>query len=201
MNLSDRDRRALTYLGVSLLLSALWYLFNNTGSSSTSVKIVAPIQTVDAAEKKLTNLRNMAATIPGKEAALAKVTAELAAREKGLIKGDTAPQAQAQLLQVLREVARNQQPPLEIKQVELGQAQAYGDSYGQVSVSVTVDCRIDQLVNYLAFLSTQPEIVATDQIRFANSNPKLKTNQVRLTITGLVNRKLVPVTKKGLASF
>lgn len=158
------------------------------------------MDTVDHAEKLLTNLRKQAATVPGREAVLKQVSSELADREKNLIKGDTAPQAQAQLLQVLREVARNQAPPLEIKQVELGQAKAFGDAYGQVSVSVNIDCRIDQLVNYLTYLSTQPEIITTDEVRFTGSNPKLKTNQVRLTISGLVARKLVPV-KKGLASF
>jgi hypothetical protein len=37
--------------------------------------------------------------------------------------------------------------------------------------------------------------VATEDIRFVGSNPKLKTNQVRLTISGLVQKKLVPARK------
>ena len=68
---------------------------------------------VDHAEKLLTNLRNQAATVPGKEAVLKQVSTELVQREKGLIKGDTAAQAQAQLVQILRQVAKNQTPPLE----------------------------------------------------------------------------------------
>ena len=199
MNISDRERRMLTMAGVSIILSGIFWIATS-GSNSGAPKVVSQVDSVDHAEKMLINLRRQAATIPGKEAVLKQVSTELADREKGLIKGDTAPQAQAQLVQILREVARNQAPPLEIKQVELGQAQAFGDSYGEVSVSVTVDGRIDQLVNYLAYLSAQPEIIATDQIRFNNANPKLKTNQVRLTISGLVSRKLVPA-KKGVASF
>lgn len=200
MNLSDRERRSLTFLAVSVILSAIFWLATSGSSSGTASKVVAPVDSVDRAEKQLTNLRKLAATVPARQALLKQVATELTGREKGLIKGDTAPQAQAQLLQVLREVARNQAQPLEIKQVELAPVQAFGDAYGQVSLSVTVECRIDQLVNYLAFLSTQPELITTDQIRFSNSNPKSKTNQVRLTISGLVPRKLVPV-KKGLASF
>ena len=42
-------------------------------------------------------LRRQAATLPGKEAVLKQVSLELAEREKGLIPGDTAEQAQAQL--------------------------------------------------------------------------------------------------------
>ncbi len=199
MSISDRERRMLSMAGVSIILSGIFWLATS-GSNSAAPKVVSQVDSVDHAEKMLTNLRRQAATIPGKEVVLKQVSTELADREKGLIKGDTAPQAQAQLVQILREVARNQSPPLEIKQVELGPAQAFGDSYGEVSVSVTVDGRIDQLVNYLAYLSAQPEIIATDQIRFNNANPKLKTNQVRLTISGLVARKLVPV-RKGVASF
>jgi hypothetical protein len=196
MNLSDRDRRALTYLGLSVLLSVIYYFATSgSSSSSSSATVVAPVDSVEHAEKSLTNLRKQAATVPGKEAVLKKVSTELADREKGLIKGDTAAQAQAQLVQVVREVAKNQTPPLDIKQVELGPPRAFGDAYGEVSLSVTVECRIDQLVNYLTYLSTQPEIVSTEDIRFVGSNPKLKTNQVRLTISGLVPKKLVPARK------
>ncbi len=200
MNLSDRDRRALSFLGVSVLLSVIWYFVSSSSGSSTSSTVIAPVDSVEHAEKTLTRLRKQAATVPGKEAALKKVSDELAGREKGLIKGDTAAQAQAQLVQIVREVAKNQSPPLEIKQVELGPPRPFGDAYGEVTLSVTIECRIDQLVNYLTYLSTQPEIIATDDIRFVGSNQKLKTNQVRLTIAGLVPRKLVPV-RKGVASF
>ena len=200
MNLSDRDRRALSFLGVSVLLSVIWYFVSSSSGSSTSSTVIAPVDSVEHAEKTLTRLRKQAATVPGKEAVLKKVSDELAGREKGLIKGDTAAQAQAQLVQIVREVAKNQSPPLEIKQVELGPPRPFGDAYGEVTLSVTIECRIDQLVNYLTYLSTQPEIIATDDIRFVGSNQKLKTNQVRLTIAGLVPRKLVPV-RKGVASF
>jgi hypothetical protein len=201
VNLSERDRRALSFLGVSVLLSIIWYFVSSSsGSSSTSAAVVAPVDSVEHAEKSLTRLRKIAATVPGKQAVLKKVSDELAVREKGLIKGDTAAQAQAQLVQIVREVAKNQTPPLDIRQVELGAPRPFGDAYGEVSLSVTVECRIDQLVNYLTFLSTQPEIIATDDIRFVGSNPKLKTNQVRMTIAGIVPRKLVPV-RRGVTAF
>ena len=200
MTVSPRERRMLAFAGVSVLLSAI-YWFATSGSPSTSTaKVVTPIDSVDRAEKALTNLRYQAATVPGKEAVLKQVSSELREREKGLIKGDTAAQAQAQLVQILREVAKNQSPTFDVRGVELGPLKPFGDVYGEVSVSVTLDCRIDQLVNYMAFLSAQPEIFSTDEIRITASNPKLKTMPVRLTVTGLVPRKLLPV-KKGLASF
>ncbi len=117
-----------------------------------------------------------------------------------MIPGDTAEQAQAQLLQIVKRVAQQQMPPLEVGQVELGRPRPFGSAYGQVSVSITVTCRIEELVNFLAGLSAQPELTATEEIRFGTSHPKQKTMPVRLTISGLVARRLVPV-RKGLAEF
>jgi hypothetical protein len=79
--------------------------------------------------------------------------------------------------------------------VELGRPRTFGSAYGQVSVSITTTCRIEDLVDYLAALSAQPELVATEEIRFGNSHPKQKTMPIRLTITGLVARRLVPQRK------
>jgi hypothetical protein len=187
-------------LGAALGLFAIYWLATSASSSSSAPKTALAVESVDHAEKTLTRLRAQAATVPGREAVLKKVSNELVEREKGLIKGDTAAQAQAQLLQILREVARNQTPPLVIRNVELGNARAYGDAYGEVTVAINLDCRIDQLVNFLAYLSSQPELISTDDIRFGASNAKTKNSPIRVTISALVPRKLVPV-KKAVAQF
>ncbi|HWY48976.1 MAG TPA: type II secretion system protein GspM [Bryobacteraceae bacterium] len=196
MTVQQRDKRALVVLGSVLALAFIYWM---AGSSSSSVKVSAPVESVDRVEKGLANLRIRAAALPAKEVVLKQASAELAEREKGLISGDTADQAQAQLLQVLRRVAKAQAPPLEIRQVELGQPRTYGDAYGQVTVSVTVDCRIDELINLLATLSAQPETIATDEIRFGMAHPKQKTMPVRLTVSGIVAQRLAP--KKGTTQF
>ena len=202
MTVSDRDRRALIILGCALVVGGLLYWHSNSTPSSSggSVKISAPVENVDRTETRLAMLRRQAATLPGKEAVLKQVSLELAAREKGLIQGDTAEQAQAQLLQIVKRVAQQQVPPLDLGQVELGRPRPFGTAYGQVSVSITVTCRIEDLVNYLAALSAQPELTATEEIRFGTSHPKQKTMPVRLTISGLVAKRLVPV-RKGLSDF
>jgi hypothetical protein len=158
------------------------------------------VDSIDRGQQRLALLRRQAATLPGKEAVLKQVSLELARREKGLIPGDTAEQAQAQLLQVVKRVAQQQTPPLDLGQVELGRPRPFGTAYGQVSVSITVTCRIEDLVNFLAALSAQPELTATEEIRLGTSHPKQKTIPVRLTISGLVARRLVPV-RKGLSEF
>jgi hypothetical protein len=198
MTLGDRDRRALVILGAALLVGGLIYWLSSSppSSSGESAKI-APVDSIDRAQKRLAMLRKQAATLLGKQAVLQQASAELSEREKGLIPGDTADQAQAQLLQVVKRVAKQQTPPLEMGQVELGRPRSYSSAYGLVSVSITLTCRIDELVNFLAALGAQPELTATDEIRFGASHPKQKTMPVRLTVSGLVARRLIP-QQKGL---
>jgi Type II secretion system (T2SS), protein M subtype b len=196
VTVGQRDKRALAVLGAVLALAFIYWL---AGSSSSSAKVSVPVESVDRVEKGLANLRARAAALPAKEVVLKQADAELVEREKGLISGDTADQAQAQLLQVLRRVAKAQTPPLEIRQVELGQPRSYGNSYGLVTVSVTVDCRIEELINLLSTLSAQPETIATDEIRFGTANPKQKNMPVRLTVSGIVAQRLAP--KKGTSPF
>jgi len=200
MTLQSRDRRALALLGVSALLAlAYWYWPTNSGA----VTIVAPAgDAVALAEKRLAKLRETAATVPAKEAIFTKVSADLAAREKGLIAANTAAQAQAQLIQIVRRVASSETPPVEIRATELGGVRALSDDYGEAVVSVQIDCRIDQLVNILASLPSQPELVTTNDLRVVSSNAKEKTVGVRLTLSGVVPRRLVPEkSKNGGARF
>jgi hypothetical protein len=203
VTLSDRDRRALVILGGALVVGGLLFWYSNSSPSSSNgggAKISAPVDSVDRTEKRLAMLRKQAATLPGKQAVLRQVSLELAEREKGLIPGDTAEQAQAQLLQIVKRVAQQQTPPLDLGQVELGRPRPFGAAYGQVSVSITLTCRIEDLVNFLSAMSAQPELTATEEIRFGASHPKLKTMPIRLTVSGLVARRLIPV-RKGQAEF
>lgn len=205
MTLSERDRRALIGLAAALLLGGIYYFASSSPSTPASPAatagagnaFAAPPDNIDRAQRRIAALRKQAATVPGKEAILKQVSAELSDREKSLLPGDTADQAQAQLVQVIKRVAKQQTPPLEMGQVELTRPRTYGSSYGQVSVSVSLNCRIDELVNYLAALGAQPELVSTEEIRFGASHPKQKNMPVRLTVTGLVARRLIP-QQKGL---
>jgi hypothetical protein len=200
MTLQSRDRRALALLGVSALLVLAYRYWP---ASAGPVAIVAPAgDPVTIAEKRLAKLRETAATVPAKEAIFKRVSADLAGREKGLIAADTAAQAQAQLIQIIRRLGSIETPPVEIRATELGGVRALGDAYGEAVVSVQIDCRIDQLVNILAALPSQPELVTTNDLRVVSSNAKEKTVGVRLTLAGVVPRRLVPEKpKNGGARF
>ncbi len=49
-------------------------------------------------------------------------------------------------------------------------------------------------------LGAQPELASTEEIRFGASHPKQKTMPIRLTVTGLVARRLIP-QQKGLRTL
>lgn len=196
MTLSDRDKRALLLLGVVVVAVVLWLSFSGSGSS----KVVAPAESTELAEQRLAHLREMAATVPAKQAVLKQVQAELAVREKSLLQADTVAQAQAQLMQIVRKIGKAQTPPLDVRGLEVGQVHPLGDAYGEVNVSVSFDSRIEQLVDLLADLTAQPEIVASNELRVTMGNAKEKILNVRLTVSGVVPKRLVP-QQKGPEAF
>jgi type II secretion system (T2SS) protein M len=160
---------------------------------------VAPSESIPVAELRLDRLRKLAATVPGKEAVLQQATAELNAREAGVLKADTAAQIQAQLLDTIRQAATAN--GIDARGAEELRVQPLAKDYGEVSVVETFTCGIEQLVNLLADLANRPQIMATNEITITGGNDKKKNVQVRLSLSGVVSKNLVPQTKKGLASF
>jgi hypothetical protein len=193
MTMTDRDRKALQLLGGALVVVAVIYFWPEGGAASGPIAADSP----QLVEQRLDRVRRMMLQVPDKEAMLKSAQADLAAREKGMLQADTAPQAQAQLFQILRRVGRSLPQPIEIRASEIGQARSFGDDYGEVSVSIVFECGIEQLVNYLADLGAQPELLATSELRIGFAREKDKVLPVRLTVSGLVPRKLIP-EKKGV---
>jgi type II secretory pathway component PulM len=193
VSLQTRDKRALVGLGAAVVLLLLYLAFSG-GSAAPAV--VAATGSIPTAEKRLTRVRQLAAGVAGREQVLKQVSAELAAREKGVIQAATAAQAQAQLLDIVRRVAKAQTPPLDFGTVDLGkQISELGDNYGEVQISMPFTCHIEELINFLADLSKQPETLATEDLRIALQDPKQKTLLVRLTVAGVVPKRLVPQKK------
>ena len=107
--------------------------------------------------------------------------------------------AQEKLLEIVRRLAKAPASALDIRSQELGQPKPYMD-FGQVSVTVSTTCRIDQLVNFLSDLTAQPESLGTEELHINGINPDTKMMQVRIVIGGLVPARLLP-KKKGPADL
>jgi len=191
MTLQPRDRRALALLGAASVISVIVFVW----PSGSTPKVVSSVDSVNSEEKRLARLRDIAALAPQKEQVLKSVSAELAKREAGLIQADTAPQARAHLLEVLRRLCADE--AIEVRSTELGAIGLLGDAYGSVSVAVQVECRIEQLVNLLAAIAAEPELIATSDLRItAPTESKDKLIGAHIGVTGAVPRKLIP-DKKG----
>jgi hypothetical protein len=67
-------------------------------------------------------------------------------------------------------------------------------------VSVSVEGRIEDLLNLLAEIGAQPELVALHELRVSAGDQRKKTVNARVTVSGIVPRNLVP-EKKGLGRF
>jgi type II secretion system (T2SS) protein M len=194
MTLQPRDRRALALL---VAAGSIWIVADRLWTPGSAPAVVAPAgNAVTLAETRLTRLRQAAATVASKEDILKQVSADLDAREKAMIIAETAAQAQAQLLQIVRGLGAAENPPVEIRSTELNPIRALGEAYGEASVSVQIECRMDQLVNLLAAVQARTELVATHDLRVLSANAKDKTVRVRLSVSGVVPRSLAPAKPK-----
>jgi hypothetical protein len=192
----QRNKRALIALGVVVAVGLTSLLLTRDWGPKTAS---SPRQTIPVAERSLEKLRRAAGSLPAKEQNWKLVSTRLAAGEKLLIAGADKDLAQEKLLENVRNLAKRQQPPLAIRSQELLPPKRRGD-YGEVSIAFHLECRIEQLVNFVSDLSSEPEALATEQIQIHGSTADTKIMQVRLVIAGLVPARLIP-QKKEVAEF
>jgi hypothetical protein len=191
------NRRLLYVLAGMTVLVALRYAFFNRSDAPAAAAAV--VDSVPAAEKRLALARREAATLTGDEENYNKAAAELADREKTLLKADTVQQAQVALLDLVQNTGRANQVEIHGGSQE-SRDQALTADYGEVSVAVNFSCGMEQLVNLLTALGNQPELLATNEIQISGGNDKRKNVQVRLVVSAPVPRRLI-LDKKGTASF
>ena len=191
------NRRLLYALVFMAALVAVRYgLLLFSGSDAPAA--VASVDSIPMAEKRLEIARREAATLPGETESHKKATAELADREKTMLKAETEQQAQVALLELLQNTSRANQ--VEVRGSQETHSKALTADYGEVSVAVTFSCGMEQLVNLLTALGNQPELIATSEVQITGGNDKRKNVQVRLVVSAPVPRKLIP-EKKGAAAF
>src|ERR1017187_6955039 len=129
MNHLSRSRKITLFGALGVMLASVLVRYGAIGGDQGSV--VASHDSIPVARQRLEILRRKAATVPAKEAILKKVTAELQAREKGVVQAGTAEQARAHLMDVLHasEVANGFDSQ---GAQQLPEPKALGHDYGQV---------------------------------------------------------------------
>ena len=193
MNLSPGVRKLLLIMVPSLLLITAYTYFEDSPTTTAA----ADSGNIALARQRTARLRQIAALVPAREAVLKQATSDLADREHGILQADTAPQAQAALLEIARRVGKGED--IDVRGGDFGAPKAFG-AYGLVFTTVTFECHIEQLVNFLADLTHQPEMIVPSEERITSGSAKEKLMNVRMVLAGIVPRKLVP-EKKGPGAF
>jgi hypothetical protein len=195
LTLAAREKKALIVWGAAVVIALIVYL------TLPEVGVIpaqtARINNVQIAQQRATRLRQLAALAPAREATMRQVANDLADRERGLVPGDTAAEAQAAVLEVARNVGKGNQ--IDVRSGDFPAAKPFGD-YGMVYASVTFECHIEQLVNFLSDLAKQNELVVPTEERINAGAQKQKLINVRLVLAGVVAKKLIP-EKKGLGAL
>jgi hypothetical protein len=195
MTISPRERNALLLLVPAI---AVWLILKYAVFGDAAPVRAAEPDNIALVEQRAARLRQIAAMIPAREAIMKQTASDLAERERGLLPADTAAQAQAALVEIARRVGKGEQ--IEVRGAEFGAPKVFGD-YGLVFASVTFECHVEQLVNFLSDLTHQAELVVPSEERITSSgNPKEKLMTVRMVLAGVVARKLIPA-KKGPGAF
>jgi hypothetical protein len=197
MSSLSRSRKLTLFGTLGVMAASVLVRYGALGGEQNAV--VVAHDTIPVAQQRLEILRRKAALVPGKEAVLKQVQAELQQREKGIVQAATAEEARAHLMDLLSRTATANGLTLG-GAVQLPEPKPLGTDYGQVSVGQNFTGGIDQLVNFLSAIANEPEILATDTITVAPVRDKNKNIQVRLTFSGVIPRKLVP-EKKGIGSL
>jgi hypothetical protein len=192
IKLSPEVRRLLLFLVPTLLLIAAYTVFDDSAAAPA-----ADSGNIEMARQRTARLRQIAALVPAREAVSRQTASDLADRERGILQADTAPQAQAALLEIARRVGKSEE--IDVRGGDFGAPKAFGE-YGLVFTTVTFECHIEQLVNFLADLTHQAELIVPSEERIASGSPKEKLMNVRITLAGIVPKKLVP-DKKGAGAF
>ena len=196
MTITPRDKKALTGLAV---VGLILLIVNYTVPKDPALVAASSgsADSVELAQQRAAGLRQIGALVPAREAVMKQVSSDLADREKSLISGDTAAQAQAAVQEVAVRVGKGNQ--IDIRGGDFPAPKTF-DDYGMVYTTVTFECHIEQLVNFLADLSHQPELVIPSEERITAGQQKQKLVNVRMILAGVVPKKLIP-EKKGLGAF
>jgi hypothetical protein len=157
--------------------------------------VVAATDSIPLAEARLKKLREIAASVPAREALFKASQAELATREKGILKAETGAQAHALLQEKLHRIGEVN--GIDIRGMEDPRVRPLGADYGEAIVFVRFTCRIEQLVNFLAQLANEPELLATSQIQITGGTDPNKVLQVRLGLSGVVSKKIAQEKRGG----
>ena len=194
MQVSDRDRRALLFLGIAFVLFVLL---------QTDLVFPPPDATASASESVEAEENNllMAQTEVRQEPLLSSENQSVREVEESLearlLKSETAALAQAEMRERLGEILEG--AGISMRASRFATVEAEGEDFAQVPLVVDFECDITRFVNLLADIANAPELLSTREIKISAGNQKTKSVRVELTVSGYLPISRTPelVKKSG----
>lgn len=179
MPVSDRDRRALLFLGIAfvlfLLLQTDWIL-PPPGAA------VSSLGSVEAEQNKLLLAQTQVRQEPLLSAEYRSLKSLEESLEDRLLESETAALAQAEMRERVGELLED--AGISMRASRFTNVEAEGEDFAQVPLIVDFTCDVTRFVNLLADIANAQEILSTREIKVSLANPKTKAVRVELTISG-----------------
>ena len=179
MPVSDRDRRALLFLGIAfvlfLLLQTDWIL-PPPGAA------VSSLGSVEAEQNKLLLAQTQVRQEPLLSAEYRSSKSLEESLEDRLLESETAALAQAEMRERVGELLEG--AGISMRASRFANVEAEGEDFAQVPLIVDFTCDVTRFVNLLADIANAQEILSTREIKVSLANPKTKAVRVELTISG-----------------
>lgn len=124
-----------------------------------------PGGSIEEKELALRRSQHLVANAGTELASLGAVQERVTTLEAGLLESPSSSLANAEWQRLVRELADSKS--LELGSTEFLRVQQVSPNYGLVVGRVTLRCRLDQLVDFLAALATAPRIFSVTRLRLA----------------------------------
>jgi len=194
MPVNDKDRRALFFLGIALVIFLLLQtdlIFPSPDATATTSG------SVDAEEQDLLLAQKHVEQEPLLGAQYGALHAIEESLEGRLLKSETAALAQAEMRERVGELLEG--AGITMRASRFATVQAEGEDFAQVPLIVDFNCDITRFVNLMADIANAPELFSTRAVKVSSANRNTKAVRVELTVSGYLPIARTPelIKKKG----
>ena len=179
MPVSDRDRRALLFLGIGfvlfLLLQTDWIL----PSPDTTATMPG---SVEAEQNKLLLAQTQVRQEPLLSAEYRSLKSLEESLEDRLLESETAALAQAEMRERVGELLEG--AGISMRASRFANVEAEGEDFAQVPLIVDFTCDVTRFVNLLADIANARKLLSTREVKVSSASPKTKAVRMQLTVSG-----------------
>ena len=180
MPLRQRDKKALAVAGAAVaLFLLLQFAVLPLWDGWQQGRINLPVQ-----ERTLLKYRQAVAAAGLRNAEATSLEARLREEEAGLLSGDSAALASAELQDMVKQLTATQS--ISIGASNFSPTKPLGKDYLQVPLGVQFPCQLDQLINLLQALAQSSKNLRVLRLQIQAANVAEKLLQVNLTVGGVM---------------